>query len=260
MVIPVPNGLGQGANMTGPFPEHMVGQFKKLKVTVWLLIIAMVTKTIGLTIIAGISKGFFAGLNLAISVALGIFLLRDDPTLGKVHKCLVDTLCKACDENCGSQLRCLMPYTIYNLVTLFMDLLMQGIGFQMLSYCITGGVLPTGDGQTIVWPSIFDLQGLIAQPLTWLARMMFVISIPSSLLGEIGASYFGWKAMKQLRDEGEPAAPGGMPGLGGGYQPLASQPRQPQPPFNAGRSNSQAPPQQHTFQAFQGAGQRLGSG
>lgn len=257
MVIPLP---ATGPVSDGPPPPSMAGHIRKLKICVWLLIVAMVTKFVALMVVYVIFNGLI-GIFLALSgvlnqfmaVVAGIFLLKDDQTISKMYDFLLEKCnCYQCRDQCGSGMKCLVPFTALNAVNLIFDVI-NPIYIQDVIGYISGD-----DGNPSIFSGYDDTSTLAM--INWFCKVLLVISIPCCMIGEIGASYVGWKAYAILREESESDGPAG------GYRPLASrppqtqqQPQMQQMPY--GQPTAPTRQQQpQTWQAFSGAGQRLGSG
>lgn len=169
-------------------------------------------------------------LNLILNTVMGIFLLRDDPSMARIYQFLITTCCSMCAEQCGGGLSCLLPFVICNVITVVLQILLNGV----IQFLIKGFQDLANPSQ---WPnSIFGF-----------AFGLYFISVLAALVAQIAGSYIGWQAYKVVRDSGVTQSGGDWGGgqASGGGGAVQAPARESRPASN--------------FQPFTGGGQRLGS-
>lgn len=229
--------------MLGPPPPEVASQFKKIKYCVILMIFSTLMRLIAGGLLLGFLKVIMTSMNLLLNTVIGIFLLRDDRDIGRIHQLLINSCCSTCHEQCDGSLRCLMPFVICLVVTVLLDLLQGEV--------------------------VFVCQ-LLADPKLWAASasahnmliIVWAISAPTAFVSQTLGAFFGWQAFKELRGADPGAALGGNLG---GYAPPPFRPAGDavgvRPSDGLAAVGSQAlrgAPAQHTFKPFSGQGQRLG--
>ncbi|CAL1156024.1 unnamed protein product [Cladocopium goreaui] len=122
MVIPIG---GMGVPLMGPPPPEVAHRFRVIKYSILILILC----TIG-ELIAGILGGAFgqmlvSSLNLILNALIGVWMLKDDSTIGRIYAFLGRSCCKPCTEQCQGGLTCLMPFIICNLITVLLGLILN---------------------------------------------------------------------------------------------------------------------------------------
>lgn len=224
MVIPLGggpddgNGGGMGGMMqpmVGPPPQELVSRFKRIKVCLIAMIVGIVLQ-LGAGIPLMPSNAFnivLNSLNGVFIIVVGIFLLKDDPMFAGAHKCLVNTFCSTCADQCQGGMACLCSWFFICLVTAVLALIPMS-GSQIDT--IIGGFRLIADEQASV-----DINwGFKAGSNLWYALFLtFLTSEVLVLLAQLLGGWHGFKAMKewQLATEGQPQPNvGGPPESGGG--------------------------------------------
>jgi len=267
MVIPLGGGGGGGAGgmmgepMIGPPPRELEPRFRIIKVCLILQIIGLIVQ-LGSGIPLQPSNTYnivFNSLDVVLIIVVGIFLLKDDPTFGGAHACLVRTCCSSCQDQCQGGVSCLCSWFIICILTAVMALLPVD-GSQMLSFIAGFKVLlNNGSADGTKWG--YDTDSIVWEILFLVYFTSEVVVILSQLIG-------GWQGFKGFQEmtalQGAGGSGGAMPqdggyggdsggvngargaapssgGNGGGGDPSSGQARQP------------------TFQPFAGNGNRLGS-
>jgi len=225
--------------LMGPPPPELESRFKRIKVCLY----GMMGSILG-QLVAGMLLGSFLRVlvnlsNMLINAIFGIWLLKDDPGIGRVYESLATTCCSMCAEQCPGGMGCLVPFGLTCLVSVVFDtLLNNAIGMIIASVRL-----------------IFD-------PETWdntllgTLTSLYLISTIAAYVSQLGAVIFTWLAYRAARD----MAPNGMTGgdwqdsggMGGGqvYRQGTQDAREVRP---------SAPPAPAAFQAFSGSGRTLGS-
>lgn len=240
MVIPMGS---MGPPLMGPPPPELEGRFKILKYCVLGMMYATLTRIVtSFFLPLEVGQVILASLNVVLNMIIGIFLLKHDPYMGRMHNFLVTTCCRQCEDSCGGGMSCLMTFVLCNTITVVFDLLLNGI---------------------IGW--IISAIGAVFDPSQWTSSIFgFVLALNvASVIVAYGAqttgAVQGFLAYRQARDSGVTATPGEWGGGGGGGGA----------PFMRGGGNSAYPaaredaparesrPAQN-FQPFSGGGQRLG--
>mmetsp|Transcript_16914 Transcript_16914/g.39384 ORF Transcript_16914/g.39384 Transcript_16914/m.39384 type:complete len:236 (+) Transcript_16914:51-758(+) len=234
MVIPIPGGDVQ---LQGPPPQELALQFAWIKRSVFILIIAVILRVVSGSLLFGLQV-IFNSMNLVLNTCMGIWLLREDPEIRHIYNYLTTTpLCEPCGRQCPSEMACLLPFVLFNFVTLALDILI---------------------GPTLV--VIIRLVPLVLDPKTWKHVLfagtltMYVISVAVATVGQVIGTYYGWQAYKVARenyvdDGGYAPLPGNAgPEAAPGQQRMGSW-GQPAP------SRAQA---KAAFKPFSGEGRRLG--
>ncbi|CAE8682407.1 unnamed protein product [Polarella glacialis] len=221
MVIPM-GGMGGGAAMQGPPPPEVAPRFKVIKYCV----LTMMASTCG-QLLAGGLLGELGGalsnaLNLILNTVFGIWLLKDDPLIGKTYNFLTTTCCMWCGENCQGGMSCLLPFVACNLITVVMNILLNGVIQQVIA----------------------QAKGLLGEETIYEAFVLWLllVSTAGALLAQIIGSFYGYKAYTEIRD-------GGYSSSGGDWAQASA------PPGGGERESQPAA----GFSAFQGSGNRLGS-
>lgn len=239
MVIPVGGGMG----MQGPPPPELQAEFQRVKVCLLAMIASMMVKLASGTLLYGFLQVLSSCLNLGLNTLMGIFLLRDDHSIGKIYQFLMNNCFQSCGQMCTGGMGCLVPFVLCNFITVVLDLL---LGPTL--------IIVIKEVPLLLHPAEW------ASPVAWLENLAFTLSAFSALAAQGAAAYFGWQAYKvaassflgpdvpymplgpgQQLGGGQPPAPS-RSGGGGGYVPPTVR---------------QAPAAQ-PFQPFSGQGQRLG--
>lgn len=223
MVIPIG---GFGTPMSGPPPPELAGRFKVIKLCILLMIGSVIAKLFGGILLNVAFSQAVNSLNLILNTVIGIWLLRDDPKIGQIYAFLVRTCCQMCAEQCQGGMTCLMPFIISNLITVVLDLF-SGIIQQLGHYfnIISSGMM---DGVRQLGLIIFTLAAFVA------------------LVAQGVGVFQGFMAYREARDLGTSSRPGEWAPQS--YPAAREMNQQTEAP-------SRAAPK---FQAFQGAGNRLG--
>mmetsp|Transcript_26993 Transcript_26993/g.48799 ORF Transcript_26993/g.48799 Transcript_26993/m.48799 type:complete len:225 (+) Transcript_26993:48-722(+) len=224
MVIPIG---GMGVPLMGPPPASVAPKFKIIKYCV----LGMFGCTCGELLVGAMIGKLFSmlasSLNLILNTIIGIFLLRDDPLIGRMYAFLARTCCGPCSEQCQGGIGCLMSFIICNAITVFIDILLGGeISLIIQNFKVMLNAVDFYEA-FIYWANLVCTVG--------------------ALVAQIVGSVYAWLAYKEIRDSGVTSSGGDW--SSGGY-PQASAPRD-DPPSQ--------PPRQANFTAFAGSGNRLGN-
>eukprot|EP00929_Paragymnodinium_shiwhaense_P066822 TRINITY_DN33572_c0_g2_i2.p1 TRINITY_DN33572_c0_g2~~TRINITY_DN33572_c0_g2_i2.p1 ORF type:complete len:195 (-),score=36.55 TRINITY_DN33572_c0_g2_i2:282-866(-) len=179
MVIPIPNSPA----LVGPPPASVAHQFRRIKISVQVMIVATLVRVFLGSWLRDPIYALSSSANLIINTVIGVFLLRDDADISKVHRFLVTTCCQSCHQQCDGSMRCLMPFVLCNLITVVMDLL----GGGSLQIIITG--LPIVF-EPEKWPSVAF--GIVFSG--------FVLSCLAGFFGQLAGALFGYYAFKEITD------------------------------------------------------------
>jgi hypothetical protein len=245
MVIPIGGGGDMGgAALIGPPPDELLPRFKKIKVSLLVIMISILGKLIfGILLDPSFNNTYSLIVNLLTPILLaiiGIFLLKDDPLFKGCYECIVNTCFSSCREQCPGGMTCLCSWFFCNLLTAIIDLLpLNGSGIST----VVSGCQQLGN------PSQWGPGGWV-----WVVEFCgYLLSVAFALLAQIFGGYHGFKAYQQAQEFGAQAG-GDWANDGGGTSgyPAAREVRQ-------GPNAEAARPAQQGFQAFGGAGQRLGS-
>jgi len=234
---------GMGAPMMGPPPAELEGRFKILKLCV-LGMLGGTAVRILTSFFLPLSPGqvILASLNIILNTIIGIFMLKYDPLIGRMHNFLVTTCCRSCDESCGGGMSCLMTFVLCNAMTIFFDVLLNGI---------------------IGW--IIHMIGAVFDPSQWTSSIfgfmlgLNVLAVIVAYVAQIVGAVQGFMAWRQAQAFGVTAQQGewGSGGQGGGGPFMGGGGRG----YPAAREDAparEARPAQN-FQPFGGSGNRLGS-
>jgi len=239
MVIPLPSGA-LGAPMVGPPPAQLEPRFKKMKWCVQAMIASMFAKIGGCILIDQVQMLFSSSFSLIFNTLVGIFLLKDDPQIGRIYQLLATTCCQICAQNCQGGMSCLMSFVICSLITIVMDFFF-GNTLGVVRLCLAR--MATAEVNLV-----YTIGG-------WL---VILAAVGAFLAQGIGA-FQGFKAYREAQDFGTSSQAGEWSGGGGGGAgsafggggsggyPAASE--------AAGSSRRATGP---AFQPFSGGGQRLG--
>lgn len=190
----------------------------------------------------------------------GIFLLRDDVSVGTCYACLVNSPLGHCAGPTGGGLACLMPFLFlasFNCIFLALKLFTGG-PFDLVSFCFqsVGAVIAWRLNSLVTLAAANEMASGQDQPLTQpLAAMR---GLPPGLAGlggppGAGGPLGGFGGMGGM-PRGGIGGPGGMGGAGG--MGAGGAPPRGQPPGGGG--GAPGAPRPGGFTAFQGTGQRLG--
>lgn len=238
MVIPIG---GMGVPMQGPPPAELAPIFEKIKVCVLTMWVSMLGKLLAGLIYLGAINSLLDSLNLFLNTVVGVFLMRDDPQIGRIYKFLSSTCCGPCAENCGGGMSCLMSFIICNAITIAMQILLDnaiGILLGGLRAIFTNGNMGIGMIQE-------------------LAFAFWVIFFVAAFVAQVLGAWFGWKAYSQARAGGTSSREGTWGG-GNSGGPTGANWR------SGGAAAREAPSAREGrpasgFHPFTGGGQRLGT-
>lgn len=239
MVIPMGS---MGPPLMGPPPAELARHFKVMKYCVLTMIASMCTKFMVWCLVPeiGAMKVVVNSFNLILNTIVGIFLLRDDPLIGRVHQFLARTCCQTCDQSCGGGMNCLMTFALCNAITALMDLLLN----NMIGFTIEGV-------RTILNPSEWPA-GIYGFELS-----IFILATIAGYAAQTVAAVYGFLAYRRAQALGTTATPGSGSWGGGGYGGGAQYPPAREDPGAAPQREARPGP---NFQPFGGSGQRLGGG
>mmetsp|Transcript_105059 Transcript_105059/g.266892 ORF Transcript_105059/g.266892 Transcript_105059/m.266892 type:complete len:239 (+) Transcript_105059:120-836(+) len=238
MVIPMG---GMGAGMAGPFPAELDHRFRQLK----RCVLAMLLSALGVIVFmpmcfnANVFSVILSSLNIVLNAIFGIWMLQQDPLIGRMYHCLTTTICQPCGEQCQGGLQCLMPFMFGNGITVFLNIIQPG---------------------DLV--NVFGNIGKLFKPMEWKSGLwgfwfvFYAACVLTIYISQISGIVFGYLAYKQVRDAGVTVS-GGSWTQGGGGAPARQGPAGGD---DASQSAPEGRPAQQNFQAFGGQGQRLGSG
>eukprot|EP00435_Cladocopium_sp_Y103_P033026 s1787_g8.t1 len=179
MVIPIG---GMGVPLMGPPPPEVAHRFRVIKYSILILILC----TIG-ELVAGILGGAFgqmlvSSLNLILNALIGVWMLKDDATIGRIYAFLGRSCCKPCTEQCQGGLTCLMPFIICNLITVLLGLILNNdIGE------IIGAFKAMLNSVTFYEAFVF---------------MLLFASTVGALLSQVVGCIYGYLAYREIRDSG----------------------------------------------------------
>jgi len=240
MVIPISGGMGPP--LLGPPPLELERHFKIMKYCVWTMILSLMMQLVSGAMIpdVGAWKVITNSLNLLFILIVGIFLLRDDPMLGRAYQFLARTCCSICDQQCGGGMNCLMSFTFVCGFTVLWDLIFNGI----IQFIVASLKMLFNPNE---WPS--SIYGF--------AATLFIFSKIATYVAEVIGAVYGFLAYRQARDFGVTAQQGGDSGGGGAgtaFRGGTAYPQAREDPSAPARESQPA----RNFQAFGGSGQRLG--
>jgi len=242
MVIPLP---AMGPPLMGPPPAELWPRFRIMKYCV----VGMIGSTFARILLAfmlsaSVSQVLVASLNIILNAIVGIFLLKDDPLLGRTYEFLATTCCQMCAQQCGGGMNCLLTFVICNAITVLFDVLLNNV---------IGGL-------------IHDI-GVIFDPNQWTSGIygfllgVNVLAIIVAFMAQTVGAVQGFLAYRQARDFGTTATPGEWSGGGGGGGgPYFAGGRGSRAGYPAAREDAPARESQPSanFQPFSGGGNRLG--
>lgn len=247
MVIPV-GSLGDALH--GPAPPELRGRFNTIKYCVLVMIVSTILRLMAGALMGRPYPMLASSFNLILNTVVGIFLLYDDEHLGPLYRFMMQTCCQPCADQCRGGMSCLMAFVLCNLITVVMDVLLNGYvqmiihGFDMLLEHDSAGSTSNR-----------------------IAFALYLLSVTGALVSQAIGTWQGWKAYQEAQtmgvsvvagDEGWRAPGAGANGGGGGNF------------WSGGRGGRQRdqemeePPRQQGarpaqgFTAFSGAGHRLG--
>lgn len=286
MVIPLGGGDDGGmmAPMAGPPPPALVRRFKQIKYCLVIQIVGLACQLgSGIPLQpSNTSAIIINSLNALLIIIIGIFLLKDDPMFAGTHRCLVNTFCAGCADQCQGGMLCLCSWFFICLISAILALLPTS-GSQMQT--IIAGVkifMDPSIASSVKW-------GFPVTSLTWQILMVsFLASEVIVIIGQLFGGVYGFKAFQEMQaiqqglagdmagtgggmDGGWGAgAPGGGAGGGwgqgaggaGGAGGAAAGGRSGGPGAGGGGGAGpvgQGPARAQNFHAFQGTGNRLGS-
>lgn len=276
MVIPIPAGLAPP--LAGPPPPELRDKFQVIKIcTLTLFFCAIGRIFAGFMLVTpehtGMhwhgSSAFGPAPSLFINALIGVFLQNDDPTFRPIYECLTNSLLKPCHEQgmCQGGLTCLMPFSIFNAVSIVFDVLLPPYTWLLIPDYLAKATSGTS--------------------MASLGSALTVAAVIGAFLAEAVAAFYGFKCIQQARQGGitqqggdwgqemaRPPTSGGPSNWGGG--PLGGGPGGPlggadrfqgrYAGLNYGNVDEEtAAPERaqvggtgQNFQVFQGSGQRLG--
>eukprot|EP00933_Yihiella_yeosuensis_P064314 TRINITY_DN67662_c0_g1_i1.p1 TRINITY_DN67662_c0_g1~~TRINITY_DN67662_c0_g1_i1.p1 ORF type:complete len:209 (-),score=22.76 TRINITY_DN67662_c0_g1_i1:40-576(-) len=177
---------------------------------------------------AAISQSF----NILLNTVIGIFLLKDDPQIGRIYRFLVTTCCQMCGDACPGGMPCLMSFMICNLITVVFALLGGNVQACVAAY--------KQMANSVVFFDAFVF-------------FLYLVSLAGSLISQTVGCIYACKAyneMQAMSDLSQGFSGGGGFGGGGMVNPAA-------------RDRDDAPARESQpargFVPFQGGGQTLGS-
>lgn len=238
MVVP----LGLPSQITGSPPAELQGPFRHIKICVIFDTVLLLIKTIALIIVEGfvVWDIVLPSLNTFVVIVLGVFLLRDDPLIGRLYTCFLKTCCYACADHCNSGTVCLLPYAAFSTMATLWDL-------------IVGKVPVTAHKLLVQAESFANVDGV--------ARIVFVFAMVSVLVVQAASSWFAWRAYRLLRDMDDIDST-----MGAGVDRMSARPRSAgsavstiqMQEVGGRRSSSQQSGDRSSFQPFSGTGHKLG--
>lgn len=279
MVIPIGGGGdddgsggmgGMMSPMVGPLPDYLQSRFKKIKLCLIAMIVALVLQLgSGIPLMPSNALNIVLNsLNALFIIIVGIFLLKDDPMFARSHDCLVRNFCFSCADACQGGMPCLCSWFFICLLTAILALIPMD-GSQIST--IIGGFRLIADPHekvNISW-------GFKARSIAW--YVLFYVFLASEivlLLAQLIGGWQGFRGFQEMhRTMSEMGGAADNPG-GGGYMSGANDGRARDAP--GGRSGgaysgpsggagsryatgSTSGGQARAPALFQGAGNRLGS-
>lgn len=189
MVIPIPAGLAPP--LAGPPPPELAGKFQIIKMCTITLVACAIGRIVagfliqaeahqGTHRMSGGSSHIGSAVSLFVNALIGIFLQNDDPTFRPIYSFMTSTCCQPCHEQgmCQGGLSCLMPFAVFNAVSVICDLLLPPALWQLLP--IYGNKALAGD----------------------LGSGFLTVSLVAAVLAEAIAAYYGWRCIQLARDGG----------------------------------------------------------
>eukprot|EP00927_Polykrikos_kofoidii_P085246 TRINITY_DN9219_c0_g1_i2.p1 TRINITY_DN9219_c0_g1~~TRINITY_DN9219_c0_g1_i2.p1 ORF type:complete len:232 (-),score=26.43 TRINITY_DN9219_c0_g1_i2:31-726(-) len=226
---------GMGVPLAGPVPPEVHPRFVKLKYCVFALLVSIFCRLIVGIFLGVLASVLINSIQIIYLTCAGIFLLKDDPEVGRIYEFLRTTCCQICTEQCGGGISCLMPWIMLNVITLAFDIIFKGVIQQMIA-------------------SIALLFKTGTSPSLALLNTILTVALVSAFSAEVVGTWQGWQAYKEVRDLGAGQGAPGEWSSGGGSVYNSGPQREPR-----SGQEMQAPPRQANFQPFAGAGNRLGS-
>eukprot|EP00931_Biecheleriopsis_adriatica_P098226 TRINITY_DN72168_c0_g1_i1.p1 TRINITY_DN72168_c0_g1~~TRINITY_DN72168_c0_g1_i1.p1 ORF type:complete len:243 (+),score=45.50 TRINITY_DN72168_c0_g1_i1:56-730(+) len=224
MVIPIG---GMGVPLMGPPPASVAPKFKIIKYCILGMMACIVGQLLCGVLLGQIVQSLLNSLNLILNTVIGIWLLKDDPTIARVYDFLARTCCGPCAEQCQGGMNCLMSFIICNVITVVLSVLLDGsIQYVIHSFSIMLNAVDFYDA-FILW--------------------LLLASTAGALVAQIVGSVYAWLAYKEVRDSGVTMS-GGDWASGGTAYPQARDVEPARPARPAAN-----------FTPFQGGGNRLGS-
>jgi len=256
-------GMGQmmAANQMTEIPAQLEPRFRIIKLSLVTLIVSLFVKIIAGGVINPGSTFFwiYSSLNPIFNVVIGIFLLKDDPLIGRIHRCCITTICSRCQEQCPCPggMPCLCSWFFCTTVTALLSIIpfwdRNGVAQSDMAILV-GGLEDLNN------PSRW------AGGIPWvIAFCLFLAGTFFGLLAEIVGAFQGFQAFKEANAIAQGADyQGGYPdaesgGGGGGSSGGGSRYVQGGCNVQAGEGAPRQSSMQQPFTAFGGSGQRLGS-
>lgn len=232
MVIPLgPGGLGgpAGPQLTGPPPPELTGKFRQIKYSVMAMVVFLAGKVLAAALLGfDVLHVLANSSSIIISSLMGIWLLKDDPSMSQAYHFLVVTCCQLCGEQCPGGLNCLLPFVVYNTINVVFAILIDGVLRQVV----------------IEGEELKEERATFVTILLWI----FIVCLAGSCIAQVFAAVFGWQAYKQAS---QLAGHGDFGGNATGTELIHI--RRP----NSQTEAREAPPAAG-FAAFSGQGHRLG--
>jgi hypothetical protein len=259
MVIPI--GPTAFSTLSGPPPPQLSYKFFQIKVCVLAMVVFLLGKVLAAGML-GASQALHVLVNslyVVWELLFGVWLLKDDPTLGQVYLFLTTTCCQMCADWCPGGMSCLMLFTIGNIINVAFAILIDAVLRQIQLKC----------------KEVSEESPVFANTVL----TVFIVCLVGSCIAQVFGAVFGWQAYKQAlhlmatgewqpedagewedvgRNTGSMFDPRGRRSSGSlfraGGRPSAAGPSQIEMRENPSRQATSG------FVAFSGSGQRLGDG
>ncbi|CAE7367385.1 Cdc40, partial [Symbiodinium necroappetens] len=225
MVIPIPGGIG--TPLMGPPPAIVAQKFKIIKACIVIMIVCTCGQLLAGALLGQLGDALLSSLNLILNTFIGIWMLKDDPLIGKIFDFLARSCCGTCAEQCQGGMTCLMPFIICNIITVLLQIILSSeIQLIIRDFKVMLNAVSFYDAFRV-----------------WL----LLVSTVGALLAQIIGSIYGYLAYREVRDSGVTMS-GGDWSSGGTAYPQARESHDEMPRDSRPAAN---------FQAFQGSGQPL---
>eukprot|EP00439_Symbiodinium_sp_Y106_P056694 s2379_g7.t5 len=197
MVIPIPGGMG--TPLMGPPPAIVAQKFKIIKACIVIMIVCTCGQLLAGALLGQLGDALLSSLNLILNTFIGIWMLKDDPLIGKIFDFLARTghslpilnnsssrnipsCCGSCAEQCQGGMTCLMPFIICNIITVLLQIILSSeIQLIIRDFKVMLNAVSFYDAFRV-----------------WL----LLVSTVGALLAQIIGSIYGYLAYREVRDSG----------------------------------------------------------
>ncbi|CAE7320740.1 TNPO1 [Symbiodinium sp. CCMP2456] len=180
MVIPIPGGIG--TPLMGPPPAIVAQKFKIIKACIVIMIVCTCGQLLAGALLGELGDALLSSLNLILNTFIGIWMLKDDPLIGKIFDFLARSCCGTCAEQCQGGMTCLMPFIICNIITVLLQIILSSeIQLIIKDFKVMLNSVSFYDAFRV-----------------WL----LLVSTVGALLAQIIGSIYGYLAYREVRDSG----------------------------------------------------------